>query len=308
MTFVRLVSYQYPSHVANHVFTGLKSTLTVKPDGYKIRVRRRPGKNLLVGLPGAPAASKAAAGIPDYKPSGQADSAKAATAQSSLLVLYGSNAGTCKAFAEEIQSNAGQHGFSAEVQTMDSAVEHLPADRPVIIITPSYEGKPADNAKKFVSWLEANANSSSKLSGVRYSVFGAGNSEWHATFHRVPKLVDELMTKMGATTISPAGLCDVRSDILGPWEDWAERLWNVLSKEAGTTSLPKEKIQVKVERPEHVDLLAGSETTIGVVKENRQLAEADIGSEKRHLEVELPQGMSYRTGTDEAIGFREPTG
>ena len=285
------------------IFSELKSTLTVKPDGFRIKVKRRPGKDIMVGIPGAPLASKVAVGMDGDKLAGQPDPSQPQSTGTPLLVLYGSNAGTCKAFAEEIQSGASQHGFSAKVQTMDSAVEHIPANQPVIIVTPSYEGKPADNAKKFVSWLEASANSSSMLSGVRYSVFGVGNREWHATFHRIPKLVDELMGKMGATQFLPAGYCDASGDILGPWEDWQEKLWNSLSSESGVTPPTKEKLHVTIQRPEQVDLLAGSETSIGVIKESRQLAAADISSEKRHMDIELPRGMTYRTGMNERLGF-----
>ena len=259
----------------------------------------------MVGLPGAPTASRATAGPSEGRSGGQSDTSQPSitSSQKTLLVLYGSNAGTCKAFAEEIQSSASQHGFSSKVQTMDSAVERLPTDEPVIIVTPSYEGKPADNAKKFVSWLEANASSSDTFSGVRYSVFGVGNSEWQATFHRIPRLVDELMNKMGATRFLPAGLCDANADILGPWEDWQEKLWNSLGEEGGVNSAVKEKMQVKIEKPEQSDLLAGSETAIGIIRENRQLAAADIGSEKRHLDIELPRGMSYRTGSHERFNY-----
>ncbi|KAI9667304.1 MAG: hypothetical protein M1821_000119 [Bathelium mastoideum] len=274
----------------------LKSTLTVKPEGFKMKVKRRPGKSILVGIPGAPTGPQSVTSIRGDDSARLLPATEPPSSQKSLLVLYGSNAGTCKGFAEELISSAGQHGFLAQVQTMDSAVENLPANQPVIIITPSYEGKPADNAKKFVSWLEANSDSSSKLSGVQYAVFGAGNSEWHATFHRVPKLVNELMTKMGGTQIVPEGLCDVRGDILGPWEDWQEKLWKGLSEGGSAMPAIKDKMQVKIYRPEHIDVLAGSEISIGIIKENRQLAVADVSSEKRHMEIELPRGMSYRTG------------
>ncbi|KAL9083687.1 MAG: hypothetical protein Q9165_008415 [Trypethelium subeluteriae] len=274
----------------------LKSSLTAKPEGFRIKVMRRPGRSLMVGIAGAPVASM----VPVE--SGEAISAvKGETSQppsllKPLLVLYGSNAGTCKGFAEEIQSSAPQHGFSARVQTMDSAVENLPTDGPVIMITPSYEGKPADNAKKFISWLEMKAKSSSILSDVRYTVFGAGNSEWHETFHRIPKLVEELMDKVGARQFLPTGLCDTNGDILGPWEDWQEKLWGSVSKEGDIAHIKKEKLQVSIEKPDQLAVLAGSEPMIGTITTNHQLADADLGSEKRHMDIELPRRMNYQTG------------
>lgn len=250
--------------------------------------------------------SKAPSATQNGKPSTGIAGMQDTGAKNPMLILYGSNAGTCKGFAEEIKSNAGQHGFDATVGTMDSAVEQLPTDRPVIIITPSYEGKPADNAKKFVSWLENNAESS-MLKDVKYSVFGAGNAEWHSTFHRIPKIVDELMEKMGGTHVSPAGYCNVNDDILGPWEDWLEKLWVAVQKDAGVTGVKEEKVALTVEKPDQVEVLAGSEAVLGTVKENRQIADTSVGSEKRHMEVELPGDLTYSTGKNHWLEDRKDT-
>jgi cytochrome P450/NADPH-cytochrome P450 reductase len=88
-------------------------------------------------------------------------------------------------------------------------------DQPVIIIQPSNEGKPAANARKFVSWLETNA-CSSLLGGVKYATFGVGNSGWFTSYQRVPKLTDKLFEKMGAERFFESGFVDVQHDVLGP--------------------------------------------------------------------------------------------
>lgn len=92
-----------------------------------------------------------------------------------LLVLYGSNTGTCQAFAQRLATDATAHGYKATVQDMDSATNKLPTDRPVVIITSSYEGLPPDNAARFVAWLES--ASGTPLEGVKYTVFGCGHSK-----------------------------------------------------------------------------------------------------------------------------------
>ena len=81
-------------------------------------------------------------------------------------------------------------GFRASLGTLDSATEHLPKDGPILIVTASFEGQPADNAKHFVEWLENVQDSA--FSGMKYAVFGCGNKDWVNTYQRVPKLVDEL--------------------------------------------------------------------------------------------------------------------
>jgi cytochrome P450/NADPH-cytochrome P450 reductase len=213
-----------------------------------------------------------------------------------ITVLYGSNSGTCKAYAEEMETNASRYGFRVHVGTVDSATEHVPKDKPVLIIEPSYEGLPADNAKKFTSWLQANADSNS-LDGVTYAVFGVGNSDWAHTFHRVPKLTDELMNKMGGRRFLPFGSVDVKLDIVGPWEEWQDRVWASLRKDYGTTSrVASSQLQAQITPPKFATNLGGSDIGYGVVKVNRDLCGAEVGLKKKHMEIELPIGTSYRPG------------
>ncbi|KAF1981914.1 bifunctional P-450/NADPH-P450 reductase [Aulographum hederae CBS 113979] len=277
-----------PSYDLQH-----KSTLTIKPDHFGFKVRRRPGKDIMVGIPGAPSAQVQAAAA-----AVKSATTTTATEAKPLTVVYGSNAGTCKNFAEDLAANGEKYGFQVKVQTMDSITEALPTDHPLVIISPSYEGKPADNAKKFVTWLEAHSTNENLAKGVKYAVFGAGNSEWFSTFHRIPKLVNDLLDTTGGQRICDIGLVDVKEDLMGPWEDWTEKLWAALREDSGTTTEVVEKdIDVKFEPADAVSTLAGEEMSCGIVKENRVVAEAsEFGPEKRHTEIELPEGMSYQTG------------
>ncbi|KAI1423202.1 cytochrome P450 [Xylaria sp. FL1777] len=270
----------------------LKSTLTVKPDGFKMKVIRRPGKPLLEGLPGNFQTDADKAG-----PGGQEAVAKSfevkGTGQS-LLILYGSNAGTCKYLAEDLDIVARNRGFNTTVKTMDEGTEQLSKNIPVVIITPSYEGKPADNAKKFVAWLEAGKPDS--LKDVQYAVFGSGNSEWMNTFHRIPKLVDETMPKLGAKRIIPAQFVDAKEDATGPWEDWRDELLAFFGGGSQPIIAAVPELEVTVEKPETADLLAGEQISTGLVKENKQIAGPEVGSAKMHMEIELPEGVTYEPG------------
>ncbi|KAI0535776.1 cytochrome P450 [Xylaria digitata] len=268
----------------------LKSTLTVKPDGFKMKVARRPWKSQMAGIPGdfQQAADEVVKHetIPkslDERRTGQ-----------SLLILYGSNAGTCRYLAEDLETAARDRGFNPTVKTMDEGTEQLSKDTPVAIITPSYEGKPADNAKKFVAWLEAGKADS--LKGVQYAVFGSGNSEWMNTYHRIPKLVDEAMPKLGAKRLIQAKFVDVKEDPTGPWEDWRDELLAFFGGGSQPVAATTPELEVTVEKPETVDLLAGERISTGLVKENKQIAGPEVGSAKRHMEIELPEGVTYEPG------------
>ncbi|KAI0869752.1 cytochrome P450 [Hypoxylon argillaceum] len=268
----------------------MKATLTVKPDGFKMRATRRPGKSSVVGIPGG-------LQVPDDKVGAHETTHKPlekSGAEQSLLILYGSNAGTCKYFAEDLETVARDRGFNPIVKTMDEGTEQLSKDVPVAIITPSYEGKPADNARKFVAWLEAGKPGS--LKDVPYAVFGSGNSEWASTFHRIPKLVDDALPKLGAKRIIPTALVDMKADLNGPWEDWRDELLAFFSGKSHAAAAGTSELEVTVEKPEAVDMLAGGQISTGLVKENRQIAGAEVGSAKRHMEIELPADVTYEPG------------
>ena len=271
----------------------LKSTLTIKPDGWRIKVRRRKGKDLMVGLQGSPSAKKTAESHPE--PAKQ-PAARSSGDKQPLTIAWGSNAGTCKAFAEDLQSSAADFGFTAQTRTLDELSEQMPLDQPVIILTPSYEGQPPDNSKQFVSWLEHN-KVKKELEGVQYCVFGAGNSEWTHTFHRIPKLVDELMEKMGAKRLMPMSAVDVREDAVGPFEDWKEKMWKMLREEGGVKmDVVEKELSVKVDKSPTPLKLTGGEVTTGTVLRNELLAGTEVGPAKRHMEVLLPAGSNYRAG------------
>ncbi|KAL8787186.1 MAG: hypothetical protein Q9195_007877 [Heterodermia aff. obscurata] len=272
----------------------LKSTLTVKPKDFYIKVRRRPGKDSMVGLTGGNVHASEAVNV-----------AKQSTGRekSKVVVAYGSNAGTCKAFAEDLQTNAPEFGFEASVITLDQATENIPKGIPFVVITASYEGKPPDNAKKFVSWLEING---SALDGVQYALFGVGNSEWATTYHKVPKVIESLMNKQGAKQICTSSFADVKRDCTGDWENWVSTFWHTLQKtgQAGSSE-QKSELSLQVIKHDMPSTLGGQEMSWGIVKSARSLGGSEIGPEKRDLEVQLPEGSTYRTELNSSATQRQ---
>ena len=271
----------------------LKSTLTIKPDGFFMRVKRRPGKTLQTGIPG---------GVPSDIAQGQAHTehsragGDAATAGTKVNIYYGGNAGTCEGFAQNLETRLQDFGVKATVSSLDSASENLSTDSVNAIITSSYEGKPPDNGKVFVAWLEQ-LQGSDKLKGVKYSVMGVGNSDWASTFHRIPKLVDERLQALGAKAILPAGYANVKTDLLGPFDDWAESFAKALmGKDSSSAEDEKPTLKVVVEKGKLAKQLGGEKMGEGIVLDNRQLADDSVGPAKMHLDVMLPEGVTYEAG------------
>ncbi|KAK0655756.1 cytochrome P450 [Cercophora newfieldiana] len=276
-----IVEQADPDYKLTDQKTEVKSTLTINPDHFDIKVRRRPGKEHLFTFTGnaapAPKATKAkgTADLINLKP---------------IDVFFGGNTGTCKSFGEDLETSAPNFGLAVpdQCRNLDDAVERLPKGRPVIIITSSYEGLSPDNARNFIAWLETRAKdpaSSELLKGVSYGVFGVGNKDWAATFHRIPKLVDELMERLGATRLVPAGYVD--KTVLFP----------KLRELTGVTSAVRgSEMTVEITQSETPSKLAGEEVSEGVVLANEIIAKKGLGPEKRQIDILLPPGVTYRSG------------
>ncbi|KAK2611954.1 hypothetical protein QQS21_002060 [Conoideocrella luteorostrata] len=285
----------------------IKSTLTVKPDGLTLKMRRRPGKTLYTGIPG----SVISATTTDQETAQQHPAATQAKADpkstTHARIFYGGNSGTCEGLSQMLQTNLGRHGVQSEVLALDAATEGLSTDIANIIIASSYEGKPADNAKKFVAWLEKLSDAdTSELKDVRVSVFGVGDHNWPTTFHRIPKLINEKLQQLGAQQVAPTALADVQEDLLGPFDEWSESVVKVLSEEGAGDQANKESLRVSVEKGGYVKSLEAQKATASAVLKNVEIADTTVGAAKRHMEIRLPEDVTYVSGDYLAIQPRNP--
>ena len=280
----------------------LKSTLTIKPYGFKLRVRRRPGKSLMTGIPGGLPSDTAQKHKEQHEEAHQRKTADGPNKQ--VAVFYGGETGTCESLAQALSEKGGNYNLQMDIQNLDSATENLPTDCPIVIITSSYEGKPPANAKTFVSWLEQLASNRGRLPKVSYAVYGVGNSDWASTFHRVPQLVDDSIGKLGGERIMEAGYSNVKTDLIGPWEEWSEKLCQSISGSKGADGATG--VDISIESSKLPRTLGGEEMTTGTVISNYELADASVGPAKRHLEIRLPEGSTYTSGDYLVVQARNP--
>lgn len=275
----------------------IRETLTLKPEGLRIRARARRSAASLrrSAVPAAPTRPLAP------KPAPQS-ATTAATRP--LLVLYGSNTGSSEAFANRIAAEAPALGFAPTVAPMDDYADNLPKDGTVIVVTASYEGQPPDNARLFVTAVEALARDA--LAGVRFAVFGCGNRQWARTYQAIPKRVDRALANAGAQPIVTRGEADSGGDFFGAFDEWLAEL----QKQLGSGDEAPVAAGLEVEF-----VAAGRESTLrlgdlqqGRVVENRELVDmtAPDARSKRHIEFVLPEGMSYRAGDYLAVLARNP--
>ncbi|KAK0952507.1 hypothetical protein LTS01_024796 [Friedmanniomyces endolithicus] len=284
----------------------IKSTLTIKPKDFFMRATLREGwtatkiERSLSGSIRTPASSK----------SQPAASSKPKTEGLPLSILYGSNSGTCEAFAQTLAADAGAKGFNASVQTLDSAKQSLPSGQPVVIITASYEGEPCDNAAHFYDWLQ-NMKDGEHIESD-YAVFGCGHSDWSKTFHKIPSSIDALLEQHGGSRMCARGSADAaKGDMMSAFQSWEDDVfWPAVQKKYGVSDADGASEAV------------GQGLTISVTSQRASRLRADVSEakvvetrlltapgvpEKRHIELQLPSEMTYRAGDYLAVLPLNPT-
>jgi len=142
---------------------------------------------------------------------------------------------------------------------------------------------------------------------VRYAVFGCGNSDWTATYQSIPRLIDERLAAHGATSVCARGEGDAKSDLDGQFESWFAGLRAAAEKALGPASNFSRSVDdaplysIEPVAPGVVNALAalGGAAPMKVLANRELQTKAGANPSERstrHIEVELPAGISYRVG------------
>ena len=278
----------------------LKETLTVKPEGFRIKVKPRAEADRPRPSPAAVSAAprRAQAPAPAARP----------THNTPLLVLYGSNLGTSEEYAHRLAETAEVNGFATTLDALDNHVGPPPKTSGLVVMCASYNGAPPDNASKYVEWLRAAP--ADAFAGVRYVVFGCGNSEWTATYQSVPRFIDERIAALGGVRIAARGEGNAREDLDGQYEAWFAGLRPVAAEVFGLTggleretrAEPLYRVETVAPAVDNAAVAATGGLHMKVV-ENRELLAAQ-GRSTRHIAFELPEGVVYRAGDHLAVAPR----
>jgi cytochrome P450/NADPH-cytochrome P450 reductase len=272
----------------------IKESMSIKPDNLRMKVRLRKDVVRSNLVPGSmPETGSAASGL--------SDTASRPSHGTPALVLYGSNLSTTEDFARDLARSADLNGFDVTLAELDAYAGKLPRSGAVLIACASYNGAPPDNAVKFVDWLENAADGAAE--GVSFAVFGCGHSDWSATFQATPRLIDDALERLGGKRIMARAEGDARDDIDEKFDAWAGEVWPAVSSALG---LDLDLSGAAQAAPlYHVERLSDAEANpvahqTGArpvtIQENRELQSASSNRSTRHIEVSLPEGMTYRTG------------
>ncbi len=276
----------------------IRESLTMKPDGFKIRVRARTSRGQMTAETVSTAGSE------------QTVAAVAQRHDTPLLVLFGSNMGGSEELGRRVAQAAEQSGFAVQVAPLDEYAGRLPKQGLVLIATSSYNGRPPDNAIQFCDWLQSDELTAASLEGVNYAVFGCGNRDWAATFQAVPRWIDSRLAASGARRLYPLGEGDAKEDFDAQFQSWYKPLWPAVAQELGIQLEAKETkplCTVEILTGEYVSPFVDSFGAAPMaIRVNRELQAIASDRSTRHLELQLPDGITYRAGDHLAVIAHNP--
>ncbi|NWH83906.1 TYW1 synthase, partial [Aegithalos caudatus] len=154
-----------------------------------------------------------------------------------VKIFYGSQTGTAKRFAKTLAEAVTSLNLPVEVINMgdydpeDGLAEETSSRNICVFLVATYtEGQPPESAAWFCKWLEEAANDfrvgKSFLQGLRYAVFGLGNSAYVEHYNTVGRRMDRWLWMLSASRIMTRaeGDCNVtqskRGSIEADFEAW----------------------------------------------------------------------------------------
>lgn len=135
---------------------------------------------------------------------------------SGVKIFYGSQTGTAKEFATILAEAVTSIYLPVAIINLkeydpdDNLGEEVTSKNVCAFLVATYtDGRPTESAEWFCKWLEEASNDfrfgKTYLKGMRYAVFGLGNSAYASHFNKVGKNVDKWLWMLGAHRVMTRG-------------------------------------------------------------------------------------------------------
>ncbi|KDQ97265.1 S-adenosyl-L-methionine-dependent tRNA 4-demethylwyosine synthase-like [Zootermopsis nevadensis] len=159
-----------------------------------------------------------------------------------VKVFFGTQTGKSKTFSTKLGRCCEQIGLSVELVDLASfdpeerLLEETSGKSLCVFILPTHtDGKPPESAAWFCKWLEEASNDfrveRELFKGMKFAVFGLGNSQYKDHFNQVGKQVDRWLQDLHAARFIKLGVGDEdtsaskRGSIEADFQDWIDQLW-----------------------------------------------------------------------------------
>eukprot|EP00941_MAST-03F_sp_MAST-3F-sp1_P005151 g5151.t1 len=148
-----------------------------------------------------------------------------------VFLYFGSQTGTAEEFAETVAKGAPKGKFRCHVIDLEDFDEDsfLSQERVMFFVATYGEGDPTDNALSFHNWLteQAKEKNSNLLRGMKYTVFGLGNTQYEY-YNKMGKDVNRLLSLLGASHLYPYGEGDDDNALEEDFDEWKADLWRTM--------------------------------------------------------------------------------
>ncbi|XP_065055009.1 S-adenosyl-L-methionine-dependent tRNA 4-demethylwyosine synthase TYW1-like isoform X2 [Rhopilema esculentum] len=158
-----------------------------------------------------------------------------------VKIFYGTQTGTAKEFAEALRLKFDEASYATEVYNMseydpeDKLVDEIEKEILFIFVISTYtNGEAPESAKWFYKYIVESSDDcrmpKGLLGGLKYAVFGLGNSLYENNFNLAAKTLDKSMHKLSGIKIFPTGLGDENlansknGGLEGDFNSWMESL------------------------------------------------------------------------------------
>ncbi len=143
---------------------------------------------------------------------------------SKTFILYGTESGNAEMVADDLLDELGDGREAESIDMSDFDVADFDAANFYIIVCSTHgDGELPSSARPFGEALDLEAPD---LSGIRYTVFGLGDSSYE-TYSHGSEIIDEKLTALGATRVGVYGRHDASDGSL-PNDEALEWLRGVL--------------------------------------------------------------------------------
>jgi sulfite reductase (NADPH) flavoprotein alpha-component len=212
-----------------------------------------------------------------------------------LTVLYATQGGNARSVAEALAASATGRGFSSRLVSAD---HYRPRDLAkerllVVVVSTQGEGEPPESAHELFKYLQG--GKSPQLEGLRYAIFGLGDSSY-ACFCQAAKDLDALLKGRGARALLERRDADV--DFQQQSEAWQGE---ILKAYEAQQSSAQARI-IPLQRAAAVTRYDRNHPFQAELLERRRITTTDALSEVHHLALEIDtQAIRYRPG--DALGL-----
>ncbi len=130
-----------------------------------------------------------------------------------ITVLYGTESGNSELIAEDLAAKLNEDHTAEVFDLADFDPNNMTADKFYILVCSTHgEGELPNTALPFWDALNAAAPN---LDGVRYAVFGLGDTFYEETYSHGSEILDKRFTELGAKRVGEYGRHDASSWDLG---------------------------------------------------------------------------------------------